>query len=256
MKKIVLMCKEGDSSFIVYNKLIQHYKIERVIIENPVSKKALVKRRIKKIGFFKTVGQILFSLLMVPVLTKKGKRRKQEILDTYGASIESEKMLTDKVVRVESVNSKECKEILQAISPNVIVVNGTRIISKEILSCVDAIFINMHAGITPKYRGSHGAYWARYNDDIENAGVTVHLVDEGIDTGNILYQAKIEITDKDNFTTYPTLQTCVGVEYEIKAISDIINGEVKTISNDLPSSLYSHPTFFQYLYKRIKHGVK
>jgi folate-dependent phosphoribosylglycinamide formyltransferase PurN len=131
-------------------------------------------------------------------------------------------------------------------------VNGTRIISKEVLNCVDAVFINMHAGITPKYRGAHGAYWALYNKDRENAGVTIHLVDEGIDTGNIIYQSVVPITEKDNFATYPTLQTCVGVEYEVKAINDIANGKLKTISNDLPSSLYdSFDVFLAGIHKLV-----
>jgi methionyl-tRNA formyltransferase len=114
----------------------------------------------------------------------------------------------------------------------------------------------MHAGITPKYRGTHGAYWALYNNDMENAGVTIHLVDEGVDTGNIIYQSSVPITEKDNFVTYPTLQTCVGVDYEIKAIKDIIDGSLKTVSNDLPSCLYSHPTIWQYLYHRFSDGIK
>ena len=124
------------------------------------------------------------------------------------------------------------------------------------MNCVNAKFINLHAGITPKYRGSHGAYWALYNNDKENAGVTVHFVDKGIDTGNIIYQSTISVTEKDNFTTYPLLQTCVGVEDEIRAINDIINDNVVCKTVDLPSGLYSHPTFFQYLIKRLHCKVK
>jgi hypothetical protein len=71
------------------------------------------------------------------------------------------------------------------------------------------------------------------------------------DKYNIIYQSVVPITEKDNFATYPTLQTCVGVEYEVKAINDIANGKLKTISNDLPSSLYTHPTIFEYIYHSI-----
>src|SRR5438093_9923670 len=53
-----------------------------------------------------------------------------------------------------------------------VVVNGTRIISEAVLTASDAVFINMHAGITPKYRGVHGGYWALYNGDGEAASST------------------------------------------------------------------------------------
>jgi folate-dependent phosphoribosylglycinamide formyltransferase PurN len=56
-------------------------------------------------------------------------------------------------------------------------------------SSINSKFVNIHVGITPKYRGVHGTYWALVNNDVENSGVTVHFVDEGIDTGNIINQA-------------------------------------------------------------------
>ncbi len=256
MKKIVMLCSRGDSSCLVYNKLSEHFSIEKVIIEDSVSTKNLLKRRIKKLGFMTVLGQVLFVGFIVPFLKKSSVNRKKEILKEYGASVDDSAMMASEPVFVNSVNDKECIETLKKINPDIVIVNGTRIISEEVLNCVNAKFVNLHAGITPKYRGSHGAYWALYNKDKENAGVTVHFVDKGIDTGNIIYQSTISVTEKDNFTTYPLLQTCVGVEDEIRAINDIMNGEVVCKTVDLPSGLYSHPTIWQYLIKRIFDRVK
>ena len=253
--KIVMLCKLGNNTSIVYNKLIQEFPIEAVIVENKTPKKVFLQRRIKKQGLFKTIGQMAFVALIVPVLKKQAAERRREILTENQASTDSS-ALEARAIRVESVNSKECIALLKEINPDIIVVNGTRIISKEVLDSVDAVFINMHAGITPKYRGSNGAYWALCNQDASNAGVTVHLVDEGIDTGNILYQSVISITEKDNYTTYPLLQMCAGVKDEIKAIQDMMDGTLKTQHNDLPSSIYSHPTFFEYFKFRRKYGAK
>ncbi len=61
-------------------------------------------------------------------------------------------------------------------------------LERATLAAIDAPFINYHAGINPKYRGQHPGYWALASDDAENAGVTIHLVDEGVDTGSVLYQ--------------------------------------------------------------------
>jgi methionyl-tRNA formyltransferase len=44
----------------------------------------------------------------------------------------------------------------------------------------------VHAGITPRYRGTHGGYWVLLNNDPGHCGVTIHLVDPGIDTGSIV----------------------------------------------------------------------
>ena len=217
MKKIVLLCGDGTSSYIVYNCLSKNVPIEKVIVERSGSKKAFLKKRIKKMGLWKVLGQMAFVGLIVPLLRRSAKGRKQEILEQYGTSDDSKALYDAQPIFVDSVNDKACIAALQQLQPDLVVVNGTRIISEEVLNCIDATFINMHAGITPKYRGSHGAYWALYNKDKAHAGVTVHLVDKGIDTGAVLYQSVIDITPKDNFTTYPILQTCVGVEDELRA---------------------------------------
>jgi methionyl-tRNA formyltransferase len=136
------------------------------------------------------------------------------------------------------------------------VVHGTRIISKKVLQSVNVPFINIHAGITPRYRGSHGAYWALANNDKENCGVTVHLVDAGIDTGNILFQENIPITAKDNFATYGYLQLAVGLKLLQKALNELFEGKMEVKKNDLDSALWHHPTLWGYLCKRISKAVK
>ncbi len=60
--------------------------------------------------------------------------------------------------------------------------------------------INCHAGNLPFYRGRNILNWALINDEKE-FGITVHYVDEGIDTGDILSQHLFPITDEDNYAT-------------------------------------------------------
>lgn len=139
---------------------------------------------------------------------------------------------------------------------DVIVVNGTRIISKKILQSTKAIFINIHMGITPKYRGVHGGYWALHENDAENAGVTIHLIDEGIDIGSVLLQTHIECCDRDNFCSYPYLQLGEGLKLEIKVLNDIANNTLIPQTVDLPSILWSHPTIYDYLKTRFLRKVK
>ena len=158
--------------------------------------------------------------------------------------------------KVKSVNSQETIQLLLQSKADIVVVNGTRIISRKVLQTIDAVFINTHVGITPKYRGVHGGYWALVNNDIENCGVSVHLVDEGIDTGGVLYQDIIKINKLDNFNTYPYLQISKAIPLIKKAIKDVIRGAIveKKITNS-HSFLYSHPTLLEYFSNRLR-GVK
>lgn len=251
--KVVILAAECDSSAFIYNALEKDFIIKQVVIEQPVSKKILISRRIKKLGLFRVCGQIIFMIYNI-FLQKISKRRISEIKLNEGLCNDpiSENLIT----RVSSINSSETVDILKNVEADVIVVNGTRIITSDVLECIEAPFINTHSGITPKYRGVHGGYWALAASDKENCGVTVHLVDKGIDTGGVLYQGIINITDDDNFNSYPYLQIAVAIPLIKNAISDCCNKLIKVKQVALPSILWSHPTIFQYLFYRIFKGVK
>jgi methionyl-tRNA formyltransferase len=132
---------------------------------------------------------------------------------------------------------------------------GTRIIGSETLKAVGAPFINYHAGITPKYRGVHGAYWARVSGDAEHCGISVHLIDAGIDTGPVLYHARIVPTAEDNFSTYPYLQLAAGLPLLSRAAKDALSGTLRPREVNLPSRLWSHPTFWSYCANGLRCGI-
>ena len=106
------------------------------------------------------------------------------------------------------------------------------------------------------YRGVHGTYWALVNRDIENSGVTVHFIDEGIDTGNIIKQRQVIPTSKDNFITYPVLQLAFGIELLIPSIKDFFIRDIPISKEKGESKLYYHPTIWEYLYYRVVRKVK
>ena len=103
------------------------------------------------------------------------------------------------------------------------------------------------AGINPKYRGQNGAYWARSRADDAHAGVTVHLVDEGVDTGAVLYQAKVTFARDDNIATYQHRQMAVALPLLIRAVEDALAGQLRPRRVNLPSQQWFHPTLWGYL---------
>ncbi len=253
-KKIVLLAGDVFSTNVVFNALNESIGIDTVIVEEPIGRKTFIKKRIKKLGFIKVAGQILFQVGVVPVLAAFSKKRKATLQVQY--QLNSTAPPSSILKKVSSVNSDETLQLLQQLNPDLVVVNGTRIISKKILSGVPCQFINAHAGITPKYRGVHGTYWALANDDAANSGVTVHLVDTGIDTGAILYQASVTVSKEDNFTTYPLLQLAARIPLLIKASKDVLENNLQPIAGTKESRLWHHPTIWQYFYYRLVKKVK
>lgn len=254
-KKIVMLCSDCFSTVVIYNYINNYYPIPDIITEKPMRGLALAKRRIKRLGFFRVAGQVAFSALIVPLLKMGSKKRIAAIKEKY--RFDETKLPADKISHFSSVNDPACIAKLQELKPDIVLVNGTRILSSKLLDGIPAVFINMHAGITPQYRGVHGAYWAMVQNDKDHCGVTVHLVDKGIDTGGILFQSRIETTKQDNFITYPYLQFGEGLSLMRKAIEAAAQNNLQPAKHGAENSrLWYHPTIWQYLHQRIFKGKK
>ena len=124
-----------------------------------------------------------------------------------------------------------------------------RIIAKRVLQAIPAIWLNTHAGITPRYRGCHGAWWAISEGRREFAGVTVHRVDAGIDTGGIVGQALIAPDPRDSFSTLPLRQLAAGLPILAAAVRAALDGTLTSVPSvdPAPSRLWHHPTVGEYL---------
>lgn len=248
-----MLAGQGVSSKYMFNGLSRNIEIQKVLIEDSPNKIKFLRRRIKKMGILKVVGQVLF-IYYSKILYRFSKKKILKLEKSY--NLDHSDMDKSKIIRVKSVNSKKVKSLIKSLKPDIIIVNGTRIISKNILNSTNALFLNTHMGITPKYRGVHGGYWALVNNDIENFGTTVHIVDPGIDTGDIVYQNTTSISKKDNFSTYPVHQIYIGIKMMTQAVLDYKSGKLKTIIVNHKSRLWSHPDIFTYLKNRIFNGVK
>lgn len=83
--------------------------------------------------------------------------------------------------------------------------------------------INCHAGKLPFYRGRNILNWALINDEKE-FGITVHYVDTGIDTGDIILQRVFPITDEDTYQTLLQRAYCECPKILLDAIRLIMDG--------------------------------
>ncbi|TWX54062.1 methionyl-tRNA formyltransferase [Colwellia hornerae] len=101
----------------------------------------------------------------------------------------------------ENVNSATFIEKINAFDADLLVsMSFNQILKKEIISLAKNGFINCHAGALPFYRGRNPLNWAIINGE-KQFGITVHYVDEGIDTGDIVEQRLFPIALTDNYAT-------------------------------------------------------
>jgi folate-dependent phosphoribosylglycinamide formyltransferase PurN len=252
MSRIVVLTVPSPQSWIIVNALVQHFGPVTIVAEEREPKLDLIRKRMRRQGLVAVLGQIGFVLFQ-KLLGRRSQHRIAEIVTQYG--IDPTPNPACEILPVKSVNSMACRAALAMLKPDVVLVIGTRIIGKETLAQINVPVVNFHSGINPKYRGQAGGYWALAMGDAANAGVTVHLVDEGVDTGAVLYQERITATPQDNFLTYFYIQAAVARPLAVKAVEDALAGRLKSVAVDLPSQQFYHPTLWFYLWTGLTKRV-
>lgn len=252
---MVLLAGLGQSTAILFHALDAAIPLRAVIVEERPARRDFIAARAHRLGVGRVLGQMVFHAAVVPLLRRRSARRRRALLHELG--LDDSPIPPERVVRVRSVNDARTEGLLRELAPGVVVVNGTRIIARRLIEALPrTVFLNMHAGITPLYRGVHGAYWALVQGDPEHCGVTVHRVDTGIDTGPIVAQARIAPAPADDFTTYPLLQLAAGIPLLIDAIRSARDGHItETPAPAGRSRLWTHPTALEYVRHRLR-GVR
>lgn len=129
----------------------------------------------------------------------------------------------------QNINSDEFLNELQRYECDLFVsMSFNQIFKSKIINMPSKKTINCHAGKLPFYRGRNILNWALINDEKE-FGITVHYMDEGIDTGDIILQRTYPISDNDSY--YTLLNTaydeCANILYD--AIISIMENKVKSV---------------------------
>lgn len=251
---VVLLAIDSPGTWRVFNALDVSVGVDHVVIERQVSSRALLAARARRLGWLTVAGQVAFRIALQPLVERFSRARSAEIL--AGAGLSAAPAPAGRITRVPSVNAPETAAVLERLAPRVVVVAGTRIIARDLLERSTAVFINMHAGMTPRYRGVHGGYWALACGDPEHCGVTVHVVDPGVDTGDVIAQARIEPTPRDTFATYPQLQLVTGLPLLTGAVRAAIESRLEQHPTDGPSRQWYHPTAWGYLITWRRRGVR
>src|SRR6476661_2366947 len=129
-------------------------------------------------------------------------------------------------------SNEELQARLREIAPDAIIVVGYgRIIPKWMLDLPRYGNINLHASLLPKYRGAAPIQWAIASGE-EVTGVTTMRIDEGLDTGDILLQEELAITDDHTSETLAPRLATIGAHLMIETLEGLIAGTIEPTKQD------------------------
>lgn len=180
MRIVVLIGSEELQHRFVASSLAELDNVSIVIARRPrPSLLKQIKGARKRFGLAVAISRVLLKLALR--VSGELSRRQADLARVLGDPQFPENA---KVYNTEGVNSAETQSLLRKISPDILCVYGTYIVSDATLA-IAPVALNLHTGMSPRYRGADCDFWPLYNSELNWIGATVHACTSDVDGGSI-----------------------------------------------------------------------
>ena len=176
---------------------------------------------------------------VVAVITQpdRPKGRGQKVLMTAVKEYALTKKLP--VLQPAKIRTQEFVEELKALKPELIVVVAFgQFLPKDILQMPKYGCINVHASLLPKYRGAAPIHYAIMNGEKES-GVTIMMMDEGMDTGAMLAKSVTAISDDMTMGVLHDQLKIAGAKLLLDVVEGLEKGTIKPVPQNNEEATYA-----------------
>lgn len=127
------------------------------------------------------------------------------------------------------LNVEHVHQFLDIKKPDCIAFTGGGLLRQGIIDRAGKGVINCHMGILPYYRGMDVVQWPILNKDFMNVGMTTHIIDSGVDTGNILEITKVSPDDYSSLKSLRNKFEILMPQALTRACKGLLDGTIKPV---------------------------
>lgn len=142
------------------------------------------------------------------------------------------------VLQPEKLDSPDFLRQMEELNPDLFVVVAFRILPESLLKIPQKGAINLHASLLPRYRGAAPINWAIINGERET-GITIFQIKPEVDTGEILYQESIEISEDDTAGSLHDRLSKIGARAFVVVLDMMENGKLNPVPQDEKLATYA-----------------
>jgi len=246
-KIVYLGTENNEKSFIGLKEILeQNYNVSLVVAaKNPKIRQPHLSKIDSVIALFIFIGRIIRKIFrkyigryFFPIENKLDNYCIRKLCIKYNIPI----------ITYASSNICDIKEIIRKFEPDIIISNGWQwYIPKSVVEIAKIAALNCHSSYLPCYKGGNVTFAPLINKE-SKSGVTVHLIEEKYDSGKILSQIPIEVSQDEIPQSLNHKRAKITGEALIKALE--IVGKPEKYKENLPSSFYKRFSYASY--KRLK----
>ena len=185
MKKIAILCSDDAHHHYLIAALQKRFNVAAVVIEPGVSQRKRLLQRRKYVDYLYSE----YHRFRREWLGLNAYRKKYFTLDQpadQSTDQPAPKPPSYKLLTADSINDPGVAELLRETGSDITIVMGTSILGKRVLDSAGPMILNIHGGYLPDYRGNHCFFFAVYEGRFDRIGSTIHFINAGIDTGEIV----------------------------------------------------------------------
>jgi len=245
--KVLILCGRSPRHLYVANKLCESADVLAIVQETGSDLNwASLKKKIKPANLTRKVSRWIRD--------RKRYTGNGEASFFFG---EASPQLThpEHVKEVPHINHPDVVKLADELQPDIIAVFGTSLIKGELLTKGKLGIINLHGGLSPHYRGADCTFWALYNEEPEQVGCTLHYINAGIDTGDLICHISPEIKPGDDELTLFWRAVHDSADIYVETLQRLANGEKFGQVQHEKGSLYQVKDRTRQAEKKLEHLI-
>jgi folate-dependent phosphoribosylglycinamide formyltransferase PurN len=141
-----------------------------------------------------------------------------------------------KTLFTDDVNSDASAQFLKSQAPDLVVAFATGILRKPIFQAGRLGAVNAHTSLLPDYRGFWPEFWQVYDRAYTKTGISIHFIDEGVDTGDVVHTHHVPVSDSIDPFFLRTLNIIQVVRDYPLVIGNILRGTFSRQRQDKSST--------------------
>lgn len=247
--KIVFFTQEDPFYVkIFFDEFLSKYsrldEIKAVVISKPMGHKSLLDLSKQMYGLYGPFNFLKIGIKYVfyKLMSKKRIFKKAKNLPKTYSVKQSVQAYDIPVVERSDLNTSSFLDFIKSYNADLFISIASPIIfKKDLIQTPNVDCINIHNAPLPKYRGMLPNFWQLYHNEKES-GITVHKIEEGIDTGRIISQIFLPIDAYESLHDLIIKTKKENANIIIDVIERYREGNVKYKNISGPGSYFTFPT--------------
>jgi len=241
-KRVVILVSSDPSDIYFANRVSERVNAAGIVVEHQHEPGGLARKFAKLLKLAVRPKQFFAALERRQLERGLQQKAMQAFVEGFGVDAFELNPPPDCIVShhhgSRAINSPTSVSVIQSLKPDLVVVCGTSILDEQVLSIPSQGVLNLHGGLSQKYRGVWTTHWAVFNEEPEHIGATVHFVSAGIDDGDIVFQGRPELDGSENPELLYVKVVKLGIEMMVRAVQETLAGNVRRFPLEVKGKLY------------------